>query len=403
MEIDLLKNEFRNELNHILNYWKCHTIDDVNGGFYGLVDINNIPDTGADKSIVLNLRILWTFAAAFRFTGEKEYKLLADRAYHYIRSCFFDRRYGGVFWSVDFRGNPVNKRKQVYAQAFAIFALSEYFQITKDPEVLNEALEIYHLIEKHSLDINRGGYIEAFDAKWDFLEDVRLGENDQNEKKTMNTHLHILEAYTNLYRVRKDELIQNALNNLIHTFTDHIIDRRTHHLNLFFDENWQLRSSKISYGHDIESAWLLFEAAEILKNDSLTKKISELSVKITTASIEGLDKDGGLMNEYDAASHHLDSDKHWWPQAEAMVGLLNAYQLSEEGYYYDLFLRSWEFTKKFIIDHQNGEWYWRVDRDGNHSRQEKAGFWKCPYHNTRACIEVINGLEKIEQTKYNAS
>ena len=171
MEIVLLKNEFRNELNHVLNYWKSHTIDDVNGGFYGLVDIINIPDTSADKGIVLNSRILWTFSAAFRFTGEKEYKLLADRAYHYIRSCFFDRRYGGVFWSVDFRGNPVNKRKQIYAQAFAIFAFSEYFQITKDTEVLNEALEIYHLIEKHSHDIKRGGYIEAFDAKWDFLEE----------------------------------------------------------------------------------------------------------------------------------------------------------------------------------------------------------------------------------------
>ena len=402
MNIDLLKNEFGNELNHILDYWKDHAVDDVHGGFYGLVNIDGTPDTHADKGIILNTRLLWTFSAAFRFTGEKKYKLLADRAYHYIRSCFFDPHHGGVFWIVNFRGNPVNKRKQVYAQAFAIYALSEYFQITQAPEVLSEALEIFHLIEKHSHDFNRGGYIEAFDAKWDFLEDVRLGENDQNEKKTMNTHLHILEAYTNLYRIRKDELLQNALHKLIVTFTDHIIDRRTHHLNLFFDENWRLHSAKISYGHDIEASWLLVEAAGILNNDALTKKISDVSIEITNASIEGLDKDGGMMNEYDLQSHRLDSDKHWWPQAEAMVGFLNAYQLSDEGYYYDLFLRSWEFTKKFIIDHKNGEWYWRVDREGKHSLQEKAGFWKCPYHNTRACMEVLIRLEKIEQTKNKA-
>lgn len=393
-----LTDEFRKELNHILDYWKNHTIDEVNGGFFGLVDINDVPDPHADKGIVLNTRILWTFSAACQFTGKNEYKKLAERAYHYIRSFFFDRQHGGVFWSVDFRGKPVNTRKQVYAQAFALYSLAEYYKITNDPEVLKEAHAIFHLIESHCYDEKRGGYIEAFDEQWDNLEDVRLGKNDQNEKKSMNTHLHVLEAYTNLYRILKDDQLQEALVRLIHAFSDHIIDKRTHHLNLFFDENWQLRSSKISFGHDIEAAWLLFEAADILKNNSLIKRISELSVKIAIASIEGLDKDGGMMNEYDRVSHILDSDKHWWPQAEAMVGFLNGYGISGDEYFYNMFLQSWEFIKKFIIDHQNGEWYWRVDRNGNHSQQEKAGFWKCPYHNARACIEVIKRLENMKRT-----
>ncbi len=395
MEKDLLINEFRNELNQILRYWKSMTVDDVNGGFYGLVDINNVADPNAVKGIVLNTRILWTFSAAFLFEGENGYKLMADRAYRYIKSCFFDRHHGGVFWSVDFSGKPLDKRKQVYAHAFAIYALSEYFKITDDAEVLDEALEIYRLIESHSSDNKKGGYIEAFDEQWNNLEDVRLGENDLNERKTMNTHLHILEAYTNLYRINQNEMLRNALFRLINVFTNYIIDKNNHHLNLFFDENWQLRSTKSSYGHDIEAAWLLYEAAEIVQHEPLTKEICEWSLKITNASVEGLDKDGGLMNEYDHKVNHLDSDKHWWPQAEAMVGFLNAFQLTHDRYYYDLFLRSWEFVKKFIIDHQNGEWYWRVDRNGNRSMQEKAGFWKCPYHNTRACIEIISRLNEL--------
>jgi len=395
METALLKDEIRTGLDNILSYWKKYTVDHDNGGFYGLVNIDNTPDPHADKGIVLNTRILWAFAAAFRFTGEREYMVLADRAYHYLKSFFFDHRYGGVWWAVDFRGNPVNKRKQIYAQAFAIYALSEYFQITKNPEVVNEALEIFHLIERQSHDNERDGYIEAFDEKWDYLEDVRLGENDQNEKKTMNTHLHLLEAYTNLYRIRKDKMLHDKLGGLINIFVHHIIDIKTHHLNLFFNEEWELRSSKVSFGHDIEAAWLLCEAAETLKDKSLMKKISDLSLKITKASAGGLDMDGGMMNEYDVSDNHLDTDKHWWPQAEAMVGFLNGYELSGDGYFYGLFLHSWEFIRKFIIDHDKGEWFWRVDKEGRPSNQEKAGFWKCPYHNTRACIEIITRLEKI--------
>ncbi len=400
MEIKFVKAEIRAELDHILTYWKTHAVDHVNGGFYGLVNIDGTPDPLADKGIVLNTRILWTFSAAFRFTGEQVYREMAERAYQYLRSFFFDRHFGGFYWSVDFRGNPVNTRKQIYAQAFAIYALSEYFKITEDPEVLDEALEIFHLIERYSHDKEKGGYIEAFDAQWGHLEDVRLGDNDQNEKKTMNTHLHILEAYTNLCRIRKDALLYDLLFSLVNTFTDHIIDTETHHLNLFFDEEWQLRSSKISYGHDIEAAWLLFEAAEILKDDSLKERISGLSIQITNASLEGLDRDGGLMNESDMSSGYLDAEKHWWQQAEAMVGFLNAYQLSGRECFYDFFLQSWRFIQTFIIDHQNGEWFWRVSRDGTHSGEEKVGFWKCPYHNTRACMEVVNRLESIEKTKY---
>ncbi|MBN2213483.1 MAG: AGE family epimerase/isomerase [Bacteroidales bacterium] len=399
METGLLRLEISNELNSILKYWKEHTVDHKNGGFYGLVDIDNIPDPHADKGIILNTRILWTFSAAYGFTGEKAYLDLADRAYDYLESFFFDRHYGGVWWKVDFRGRPADRRKQIYAQAFAIYALSEYFKVKKDHAIIDQATGMFHLIEKHSYDKERDGYIEAFDEKWDFLEDVRLGENDQNEKKTMNTHLHLLEAYTNLYRIRKDELIHDRLAGLINLFIHQIIDKETYHLNLFFNEEWKLRSSKISFGHDIEAAWLLCEAAESLRDRNLIKDISDISLKITRAAARGLDDDGGLMNEYDMSDNHLDGDKHWWPQAEALVGFLNGYQLSGDAYFYERFLDSWEFINKFIIDHKKGEWFWLADRARKPSMKEKAGFWKCPYHNTRACMEIISRLEKIENDK----
>jgi mannobiose 2-epimerase len=395
MKTALLIDEFKTELKSILNYWKKYTVDSENGGFYGLVDRENNPDPRADKGIILNARILWTFSAAFRFTGDREHIELADRAYHYLKSYFFDDRYGGVWWKVDFRGNAVNRRKQIYAQAFAIYALAEYFRIQENPEISRQAFEIFHLIERYSYDNERGGYIEAFDEKWGCLEDVRLGENDQNEKKTMNTHLHLLEAYTNLYGISKDGLLHDKLAGLIHIFIRHIIDNKTYHLNLFFNEEWKLCSSKISFGHDIEAAWLLCEAAEILEDESLIKKTSDLSLKIAAAAAEGLDKDGGMMNEMYLSEKRLDTDKHWWPQAEAMVGFLNGYALSGDEYFYDLFLSSWKFIKRFIIDHIKGEWFWRVDKDGVPSGEEKAGFWKCPYHNTRACIEIIHRLDGI--------
>lgn len=397
MENSIIIGEIYHELNEILKFWESNTIDKSNGGFYGRVDFNNKPEPSADKGIILNARILWTFSTAADFLKNEKYKATATYAYNYIKNHFLDKKFGGVYWSLNYKGNPVNRRKQIYAQAFAIYAFSEYYSLTGNSDALKEAVEIFGLIEKHSYDKINGGYIEAFDEQWGILNDVRLSEKDANEKKTMNTHLHVLESYTGLYRIWKDKLLQKRLHELIEVFIDKIVDKDTFHLNLFFNEEWMLGSSHVSYGHDIEASWLLYEAALVSGDEKLLKQASEISLKIARASCQGIDKDGGMMNEYHYSSNHLDSDKHWWPQAEAMVGFLNSYEISGDIFFYKHFLQSWQFIKKHIIDNVHGEWIWRVDRHGNHFREEKAGFWKCPYHNTRACIEVINRLKKIEK------
>ena len=293
---------------------------------------------------------------------------------------------------VNFEGSQLVTKKQVYAQAFAIYAFAEYFKASGKKESLEHAIDLFHLTETYSFDQNENGYLEAFDREWILLEDLRLSDKDANEKKTMNTHLHILEAYTSLYRVWKDAFLGKQLRNLILIFRDKIISN-TKHFNLFFDEHWNVKSHEISYGHDIEGSWLLFEAAEALEDENLISEIKKLCLAMVEETLQqGFDEDGGLMNEANDKGL-IDGDKHWWPQAEALVGLVNAWQLSANDKYLEAAIRTWRFIQTKLIDKEYGEWYWRVDRSGVVNRDEdKSGPWKCPYHNGRAMLELMNRL-----------
>ncbi len=395
--IEQLRQELEVELKgNILPYWMKYTPDPNRGGFHGEVSHFNVPVEKAPKGAIMNTRILWTFAAAHRMYPEASYLKMAERAYHYILDHFIDREYGGVYWELDYKGIVSASRKQIYALAFTIYAMAEYHMARGDKNGLDTAISLFHLIEEHALDQEKGGYTEALSREWKPVEDLRLSEKDNNESKTMNTHLHILEAYTNLYRTWKDPRLETALEKLILLFLDRFVDPLTNHLNLFFDENWTLKSDLVSYGHDIECAWLLHEAAEILGNHKLVKATGDLAVKMARDNIQGLDTDGGLFYEFFPSELRLDSDKHWWPQAEAMVGYFNAYQLSGEQDFAIKALGSWEFIKKNLVDSKYGEWYWSVDRAGTpQTAKEKAGFWKCPYHNGRACMEIVKRIDRI--------
>lgn len=388
-----LINELRQELTKfILPYWSDRMTDDEYGGFIGRIDGQNMPHPQADKGVVLNARILWTFSAAYQFTGLEIHKNIAEWTYAYFQQHFFDTHFGGVFWSVDYQGQPKDPKKQVYAQAFAIYGLSEFYKISQHKKSLDQAISLYQLMEKHAFDQENNGYFEAYDRKWQLLEDLRLSEKDANEKKSMNTHLHVLEAYSNLYRVWPDPQLKQQLTNLINIFLEKIIDRETRHFHLFFDEKWQVKSSTQSYGHDIEGSWLLQEAAEIIDEPELVKITRHIAIEMVDACLkEGFDKDHGL--NYEKKDGHLDTDKHWWPQAEAVVGLINAWHISENQMYLDQALRVWDFIKVYMIDREKGEWYFRISRDHQpYSEEDKAGPWKCPYHNSRMCLEVINRL-----------
>jgi mannobiose 2-epimerase len=387
------KQEMETELGSILDYWARNTLDQREGGFFGQIDGENRIQPAASKGVVLNSRILWAFSAAYSHTHSSQYLTVARRAFEYLLAHFLDHDQGGVYWSVDHTGAMLNGRKQIYGLAFCLYGFSEYFLASGEKTALDQAIALFHLIEQQSYDKLRKGYYEAFTRDWQPLEDLRLSPKDANEKKTMNTHLHLIEAYANLYRVWPDPLLKQQIANLLEVFELHIIDLDTGHLKLFFDESWVSHSPILSYGHDIEAAWLLQESAAILGDGKWINASRIWALAIARAAAGGQDSDGGLW--YEKEDGRLVMEKHSWPQAEAMIGFLNAYQLSGDKEWLDRSLAVWEFVKKHIKDQRFGEWYWGVRYD--HSPmpgQDKAGFWKCPYHNTRACIEISRRLQK---------
>ena len=393
--------QFREELEkelkeNILPWWMQHAPDQKLGGFHGYIDHQNRALNGQGKGAVLNARILWTFSAAYRMYRDPDYLDTARRAYAYIISYFTDKKHGGVYWELEADGRVRSSRKQIYAIAFTIYGLVEYHLASGDDQPLKYAMGLFRDIEAHALDPLYNGYLEALTREWKALEDLRLSEKDDNESKTMNTHLHILEAYANLYRVWKDPALEKALINLIRLFLDTFVDPDRLQLNLFFDDHWTLKSSMVSYGHDIECSWLLHEAALILGKKELEEETGKVAIQMARATVEGLDDNGGLHYEYFPDTMTLDTDKHWWPQAEAMVGYFNAWQLSGEKEFLDRSMGSWDFIRQELIDKDLGEWYWSVNEHGKpQTEKEKAGFWKCPYHNGRACMELIRRIDKL--------
>jgi len=399
IRLNKLKSEVNKNLTeNILPYWIKNLVDPVNGGFYGRIDYQEIKYPEDDKGGILNARILWTFSSAYRVTKDTSYLTVAKRAKDYILAHFVDQLYGGTYRSVNSKGEPSDLRKQTYSQSFFIYALSEYFRATKDQEALDAAKEIYKSLEKYAVDPKSDGYFEVFDREWKHTNELLIGEKNIKDVKTMNTHLHLMEAYANLYRVWPDPKVGERLKNLILLFTDKIIDPQTFHLRVFLNGNWQSTSTINSYGHDIESSWLLVEAAQILGDQALLKNCKRISLKIADAAGEGLQPDGSLVSEKDYSSGEVNTSRDWWPQAEAIVGLLNAFEQSGEEKYLNNAIICWDYTNKYLVDHKNGEWFNAVSATGTISKGDKAGFWKCPYHNGRMCMEVMERVSVIERS-----
>ncbi len=388
------KTEMQVELKSILSFWIKNTVDNSHGGFYGKIDNSGKVDIEAPKGSVLNSRILWAFSAAYRLTSDAAYLAIAERCFAYIRDHFLDKEFGGIYWIVDFKGNRLDSKKQFYALSFAIYGLSEFHRSAGNKEAKETAIKLYNAIIDYSYDSCNGGYIEALSRDWKEVHDLRLSKKDANEKKSMNTHLHILEGFANLYLIWPDENLKQRIRDLIQIFIDHIIDGRNSHLILFFDDQWNGRSDIISYGHDIEASWLIQGAAHIIGDAVLIQKAEEVSIKLANAAEEGLDKDGGLWYEYEPVSNLLIKEKHWWQQAEAMIGFFNAWQITGYEGYLEKSMATWEFVKDHIIDNANKEWFWGVNEGYEIMNEDKAGVWKCPYHNTRACIELIERIDK---------
>ena len=385
---------------NILPFWMCHAVDRMNGGFYGAIDENLHVEAEAERSAVLNTRILWTFSAASRLIG-REYRETADWAYDAITRQFLDPQCGGLFWMLDYRGNPVSTRKQTYAQAFGIYALTEYFLATDNPASLDHAIGLFHLIEEHSYDLVLKGYLEAHTRDWGMLADVRLSAKDLSSPKSMNTHIHILEAYTNLLRAWRDPSLVAKQSALLELTMERIVDPLSGHFRLFFDEEWNSLSDLVSYGHDIEGSWLIVEAAEVLGDAGMIERARTLAVKMATAVYEqGLDRDGSLFYAADPQGKLVDPKKHWWAQAEAVIGFYNAYQISRDGRFLHASRRAWDYIEAKVVDKVHGEWHAKLSPEGvvlmaqEDPDAQLAGPWKCPYHNARVCYEMIGRLEE---------
>ena len=384
---------------NILSFWQERMVDYQQGGFYGRIDGYNVLHPDAEKGAVLNARILWTFSAAARVLNNTPYRILAARAYDYLMQQFMDREQGGVYWSLNADGTPLDTKKQTYAIAFAIYGLAEYVRLTNNQEALNAAIRLFEDLEAHAYKFEnekmnkcKNGYVEALTRDWQPIADMRLSEKDENGVFTMNTHLHVLEAYTNLYRVLKNvqrddvqgtkERITKQLRTLIDIFANRIFDPATGHLMLFFDEKWQPSNTHTSPGHDIEAAWLLHEALEVLGDEELLNQALPVIHSLAQAAEED------IMDE-----------KEWWCYAEAVVGYIDQWKLYQEekpiesNINLELAETAFHYIQTHLMDRENGEWFWTILPDGTPDRtHDKAGFWKCPYHNSRMCIEIIERL-----------
>lgn len=399
LKTQTLKDEVTACLNdNILSFW-LKMQDEENGGFYGQMTGEGTLVKNANKGGILNARILWAFSAAYRATHRPEYLTAATRAKDYILKYFIDKEFGGTYWELDCKGNPLDTKKQFYAIGFTIYGLSEYVRAVRtlgtktedEKEALETAIALFNVIEEHSFDKEYNGYIEACTREWQPIEDMRLSDLDENYPKSQNTHLHIIEPYANLYRVWKDERLEKALRNLIFIFTDKILNPETHHLDLFFENDWTRGAGQLeSYGHDIECSWLMHEAALVLGDKEVLAKVEPIVLEVAKASEKGLNADGSMIHEANLTKGTMDADLHWWVQAETVVGFANIYQYFGDESALDKAIKCWQYIKDNLIDNENGEWHWSVRRDGTlNTTDDKAGFWKCPYHNSRMCIEIM--------------
>lgn len=425
-QIATMKNEMQDVLTeNILRFWLDRMQDQENGGFYGRIDANEVLHKDAEKGAILNARILWSFSAAYRVLGNPEYLEAATRAKDYIIDHFIDREYGGVYWSLDYLGNPLDTKKQFYAIGFAVYGMSEYARATGDREALECALQLFDCIEEYAFDKDNNGYIEACTREWGEIADMRLSELDANFPKSQNTHLHIIEPYANLYRCLKEiqassscdyvpvigsvlpievavpqetlMRVEGALRNIINIFTDRILNPETHHLDLFFEMDWTRGAGHLeSYGHDIECSWLMHEAALVLGDKDVLAKMEPIVRMVANASEKGLRPDGSMIHEANLDTGHVDDDLHWWVQAENVVGWFNIYQHFGDEEALEHAGRCWDYIKANIIDYENGEWHWSRHSDGSlNTVDDKAGFWKCPYHNSRMCLEIIERVGEM--------
>jgi mannobiose 2-epimerase len=396
--IQLFLKKVEDELNEdILPFWLTHLRDRKHGGFVGRLSNDLVADEQAPKGLILHTRLLWAFSALARFLKDRRCEKMAYDAYQIVRGDFWDGRYGGAYWQVGAEG-PIDVQKKTYGQAFLIYGLAEYYRLARNAEPLAMAQEVFERLERHAHDEQNGGYLEVMERDWRLSPHQQLSAEDLVAPKSMNTHLHLLEAYTELYLVWPDAQVLRRLEELLEIFLKFILEPRTHHFRLFFERDWKSLTGRVSFGHDIEGSWLLHRAQQAAdkEDEEWAGRVVPASVQIAKSVLEeGLDEDGGLLYER-LEDGRIRAEKHFWCQAEAVVGFVNAYQLTGEPVYLEAAWKVWQFIETYQVDRTYGEWFWKLDeRRTPDLSLPKVSEWKCPYHNSRACIETIQRLRQI--------
>lgn len=384
----MMVEEIRNHLTDgIIPFWK-KLRDDENGGYYGYMDHNLKVDKKAVKGCILNSRITWFFANAYMTLKDESLLEEAKHGYEFMQKYCVDKEKGGVYWSVAYDGTPEDTTKHTYNQAFSIYALSSYYDASGDEEALKTAMDLFHIIEGRCMD--EIGYKEAFDREFKEIENDKLSENGVIAEKTMNTLLHVFEAYTELYRVSKDADVKKRLEWILDTIADKIYNPELHRQEVFFDREMNSILDLHSYGHDIETAWLIRRGTDILGEKSYEDKMLPIILDLTSQVYKVAFDGSSLANECEKGV--VDQNRIWWVQAETVIGFLNGYALApEHTEYLEAAKAEWNFIKEHVVDKRPGsEWFWDVNRKGE-SVDDKPIVepWKCPYHNGRMCMEVI--------------
>lgn len=381
--------EVKNHLTEdIIPFWKSLR-DNEYGGYYGYMDYYLNLDKQAEKGCILNSRITWFFANAYTLLKDESLLDEAKHGFAFMKKCM-DKENGGIYWSMKYNGEPEDTTKHTYNQAFSIYALSSYYEATGDEEALNMAKELFTIIETKCTD--ELGYMEAFDKEFNLVDNDKLSENGVMADKTMNTLLHVFEAYTELYRVAKLPEVKAKLEWIMDVFADKVYNPELHRQEVFFDAQYNTILDLHSYGHDIETAWLMDRGVEVLGDAAYEAKMSPIT-KDLTAQIYKIAFDGrSLANECEKGV--VDTHRIWWVQAESLIGFLNGWQkepLKTE--YLEAAKAQWNFIKEYVVDKRNGsEWFWWVEPDGTPIKKPIVEPWKCPYHNGRMCFEVIKRL-----------
>lgn len=392
----MLLQEIREHLTRkLIPFWE-NLIDEENGGFYGYLDYNLHLDKQAEKGCILNSRILWFFSNAYLVLGDETLLAYAKHAYEFMKNACVDKENGGVFWSVTYDGIPADTTKHTYNQAFAVYALSSYYDAAKDRDALELALELREIIEKRCKD--EKGYLEAFDVSFRPVENDKLSENGVMAEKTMNTLLHVLEAYTELYRVTGDAGVGNELRFMLDLVADKVYNQELRRQEVFFDKDWNSLIDLHSFGHDIETSWLVDRACEVLKDAAYTEKLAPVTEALAENVYEKAYRNGALANEAECGV--IDTTRVWWVQAEAMVGYLNAYEKDQtKTAYLNAVKDIWSYIKEYMLDKREGsEWFWSVDENGKPHEKPIVEPWKCPYHNGRMCFELMERCRKENLT-----